>query len=43
MRFVLDRPDEIREIAEKGRESVQQFEFHKALGHYANTYLDVVS
>ncbi|MBU0981556.1 glycosyltransferase family 4 protein [Patescibacteria group bacterium] len=42
MRWVLEHPREVKKICRAGRESVQMFEYHEALGNYAKTYLKLI-
>lgn len=39
MRFILENPDKVSVMAKKGMERVKEFEYHKAIGFYARTYL----
>lgn len=43
MRYALQHPEEARRIAKNGQKSIQKFEYHKALGFYAETVLKFLS
>lgn len=39
MRFVLENPEKAKDIAHRGMQRVKEFEYHKAIGHYAKSYI----